>query len=121
MNRLVFASTLSIRREDGTAEPNQSLDRLPFKPDFAALLLEFARTQVKLEDAESDQTRGWHDWSHCINAATVQSLTPQSSGPRVSKLPDREAPPSRRPLGLATHLLRLQLDSRACDGCHPCG
>ena len=55
MNRLVFASTLSIRREDGTAGPNQSLDRLPFKPDFAALLLEFPRTQVKLEDPESEK------------------------------------------------------------------
>ena len=47
---------------------DQNLDRLPFKPDLAALLLEFARTQVKLEDPESDQTRGWHDWSHCITS-----------------------------------------------------
>jgi len=55
VNRLVFALTLSIRRGDGTAGPNQSLDRLPFKPDFAALLLEFPRTQVKLEDPESEK------------------------------------------------------------------
>jgi hypothetical protein len=38
---------------------DQNLDRLPFKPDFAALLLEFARTQVELEDPESDHARGW--------------------------------------------------------------
>ena len=57
MNRLVFASTLSIRREDGTAGPNQSLDRLPIKPDFAALLLEFPRTQVKLEDPNRKRIR----------------------------------------------------------------
>jgi hypothetical protein len=44
---------------------DQNLDRLPFKPDFAALLLEFARVQVKLEDPESNQTGGWL-WSHCI-------------------------------------------------------
>src|SRR5579864_7225672 len=48
---------------------DQNLDRLPLKPDFAALLLEFARTHVKLEDPESNQTRGWHRWSHCIKSS----------------------------------------------------
>ena len=46
-------------------ETDQNLDRLPFQPDFAALLLEFARTQVKLEDAEPNCTRGWHGCAHC--------------------------------------------------------
>src|SRR5205823_7996041 len=45
-------------------QTDENPDRLPFNPDLAALLLEFARTQVKLEDPESNQTRGWH-WSHC--------------------------------------------------------
>jgi hypothetical protein len=34
-------------------ETDQDLNRLPFKPDFSALLLELARTQIKLEDPES--------------------------------------------------------------------
>jgi hypothetical protein len=68
-------------------ETDQDLDRLSFKPDFAALLLEFARTQVKLEDPESDQTPGWHRWSHTLRIATVQSVTPQSSGRRTGRLP----------------------------------
>ena len=46
-------------------ETDQDLNRLPFKPDFSALPLELARTQIKLEDPESDQTRGWYHWSHC--------------------------------------------------------
>jgi hypothetical protein len=45
---------------------DQNPDRLPFKPDLAALLLEFARTQVELKDPESDQTRGWYGWSHWL-------------------------------------------------------
>ena len=52
-------------------ETDQNLDRLPFKPDFAALLLEFARTQVKLEDPESNQTRGWRRRSHCIKDSDI--------------------------------------------------
>ena len=41
-------------------ETNQDLNRLPFKPDFSALPLELARTQIQLEDPESDQARGWY-------------------------------------------------------------
>ena len=40
---------------------DENLDGLPFQPDFAALFLEFARTQVKLKDPESNQTRGWYN------------------------------------------------------------
>jgi hypothetical protein len=47
-------------------EADQNLDRLSFKPDFAALLPEFGRAQVKLEDPKSDDTRAWQYWSHCV-------------------------------------------------------
>src|SRR5579863_5276253 len=65
-------------------EADQNLDRLPFKTDFASLLLEFPRTQVKLEDPESDQTRGWHRWSHCIKSSdsTESSTAIELSGGR---------------------------------------
>ena len=38
-------------------EADQDLHRLPFKPDLSTLPPEFARTQIKLEEPESDQTR----------------------------------------------------------------
>jgi hypothetical protein len=47
-------------------ETHQNLDRLPFQPDLAALLLEFARAQIKLEDAEANRPGGWHRWAHCL-------------------------------------------------------
>ena len=34
-------------------EAEEDLNRLPFQPDLAALFLEFARTQIELEDPES--------------------------------------------------------------------
>jgi hypothetical protein len=45
-------------------ETDQDLNRLAFQPDLSALLLELARMQIKLEESESDQTRGWRRWSH---------------------------------------------------------
>src|ERR1700722_11222143 len=47
-------------------QTNQNRDRLPFQPDLAALLLKFARTQIKLEDAEPNRTREWYRWAHCL-------------------------------------------------------
>jgi hypothetical protein len=41
-------------------ETDQDLNRLPFKPDFSALPLELAGTQIKLEDPESNQPRQWY-------------------------------------------------------------
>lgn len=46
-------------------QTDQDLDWLPFQPDFAALLLELARAQIKLEDPKSDETRGWYRRFHC--------------------------------------------------------
>jgi hypothetical protein len=47
-------------------ETDQHLNRLPFKPDFSTLPLKLARAQIKLENPESDPTRGWYHWFHCI-------------------------------------------------------
>ena len=44
----------------------KNLYGLPLKPDFAALLPEFSRTQIDLEDAESEGSRGWYRRSHCV-------------------------------------------------------
>jgi len=41
---------------------DQNLNRLPLQPDFTALLPELPRTQVKLEEPESQRTGSWHRW-----------------------------------------------------------
>jgi hypothetical protein len=54
---------------------DQDLDRLPFQADFSALLLEFSRTQIKLEDPEPDPTRNcWH-WFHWRKSDSTESIT----------------------------------------------
>ena len=44
----------------------KNLYGLPLKPDFAALLPEFSRTHVELEDAEPEGSRGRYHWSHSV-------------------------------------------------------
>src|SRR5579864_4828301 len=57
----LFASNQLSRVLEQT---HQNLHRLPFQPDLAALLLEFGRTQIKLEDAEPNRSWRWHGWPH---------------------------------------------------------
>jgi hypothetical protein len=46
---------------------DKNLYRLPLKPDFAALLPEFARTHVDFEDPESYDSWRRHCGSHCFS------------------------------------------------------
>jgi hypothetical protein len=43
---------------------DKNMYRLPFEPDFAALLPEFARTHVDFEHPKSDGSGRWHSRSH---------------------------------------------------------
>src|SRR5580698_815527 len=61
-------------------ETHQNLDRLPFQPDLAALLLQLARTQIKLEDAEANHTRGWYCWAHLL----IRTESNTSRGTRIA-------------------------------------
>ena len=57
--------TISVFAQTGY-QAFPTLNRLPFKPDFSTLPLKLARAQIKLENPESDPTRGWYHWFHCI-------------------------------------------------------
>ena len=55
---------------------DQNLDRLPFKPDFAALLLEFARTQSRARRPRIGSDAGMVPLVPLqLTIATLQSLT----------------------------------------------
>ncbi len=57
---------------------DQNLDGLPFETYFVAVLPEFARTYVKLEDPKPDDTRTWNRWPHFVlRKPTIQSVTRQ--------------------------------------------
>jgi hypothetical protein len=47
-------------------EAEEDLNRLTFQPDLAALFLEFARSQIELEDPESYEMRAWRRGAHGI-------------------------------------------------------
>src|ERR1700719_1141542 len=61
-----FSAKLFARNQlTGTLQKaDQNLNRLPLQTDFAALLRQLRRTQVKLEQPKSQRTGSRQRWSH---------------------------------------------------------